>query len=262
MTNQYSLDNDIKFLAKSEIRLKILSELQKKPKSVKELVKVTNITYSSISSNLAKLEEHHHISKHKNKYRINPLSEVYFKNLMEFKMSIDLINDYNDFWDKHNIEQLSLSSIQNITDLNNSTLIETTPLDIYKTHNTIKEYILKTKSLKAIFPYLHPEYPQLVENILKNEGEVEMIIPKSMFKEILMKIDGEIRKNAAENGKLKVYTAKEDLKIYLTICDDTMSLGLFKSDDSFDQNRLLLSSNEKSQEWANNVFETIKHEMG
>ena len=38
--NQYSLDNDIKFLAKSEIRLKILSELQKKPKSVKELEKL------------------------------------------------------------------------------------------------------------------------------------------------------------------------------------------------------------------------------
>lgn len=261
MINQYSLNNDIKFLAKSEIRLKILSELQKKPKSVKELVKITNITYSSISSNLAKLEEHHHISKHKNKYHINPLSEIYFKNLMEFKKSIDLINDYNDFWDKHNIEQLSINSIQNITDLNESIVIETTPIDIYKTHNTIKEYMLETRSLKAIFPYLHPEYPQLVENILKRDGEVEMIIPKSMFKEIVTKIDGEIRKNAAKNGNLRVYTSKEDLKIYLTICDDAMSLGLFKSDGSFDQNRLLLCSNEKSQKWANNVFETMKHKM-
>ena len=115
--SQYSLDNDIKFLAKSEIRLKILSELQKKPKSVKELVKITNITYSSISSNLSKLEEHNHITKSKNKYCINPLSEICFKNLMEFKRSIDLINDYNDFWDKHDIDQLSINSIQNITDL-------------------------------------------------------------------------------------------------------------------------------------------------
>lgn len=261
MKNQYILNNDIKFLAKSEIRLKILSELQKKPKSVKELVKITNITYSSISSNLAKLEEHHHISKQKNKYHINPLSEIHFKNLMEFKRSIDLINDYNDFWDKHNIEQLSINSMQNITDLRDSTLIETTPLDIYKTHNTIKEHMIETQTLKAVFPYLHPEYPHLIENILKKGGVVEMIIPKNMFKEIVLKIDDEIRKSASRKGKLKVYTAKDDLKIYLTICDDTMSLGLFKSDGSFDQNRLLLSSSEKSQDWANNVFETIKHEM-
>ena len=52
MIKQYDLNNEIKFFAKSEIRLKILSELQKEPKSVKELVNKTNITYSSISSNL------------------------------------------------------------------------------------------------------------------------------------------------------------------------------------------------------------------
>lgn len=259
--SQYSLDNDIKFLAKSEIRLKILSELQKKPKSVKELVKITNITYSSISSNLSKLEEHNHITKSKNKYCINPLSEICFKNLMEFKRSIDLINDYNDFWDKHDIDQLSINSIQNITDLKDSTLIETTPLDIYKTHNTIKGHILETQNLKAIFPYLHPEYPQLIENILKREGSVEIVVPKSMSKEIIHGIDGQTRKNASKEGNFRIYAAKNDLKLYLTICDDAMSLGLFKNDNSFDQNRLLISANEKSQKWARNLFETIKQNM-
>ena len=63
MINHYTLNNDITFLAKSEIRLKILSELQKKPRSVKELVNVTKITYSSITSNLTKLEENDHITK-------------------------------------------------------------------------------------------------------------------------------------------------------------------------------------------------------
>ena len=48
MISQYDLNSEIKFFAKSEIRLKILSELQKEPKSVKELVNKTNITYSSI----------------------------------------------------------------------------------------------------------------------------------------------------------------------------------------------------------------------
>ena len=84
MINHYTLNNDITFLAKSEIRLKILSELQKKPRSVKELVNVTKITYSSISSNLTKLEENDHITKKKNRYHLNPLSEIYYENLMHF----------------------------------------------------------------------------------------------------------------------------------------------------------------------------------
>ncbi|WP_407422642.1 helix-turn-helix transcriptional regulator [Methanobrevibacter sp.] len=261
MISHYTMNNDITFLAKSEIRLKILSELQKKPKSVKELVNATKITYSSISSNLTKLEENNHITKKKNKYHLNPLSEIYYENLMDFKISVDLINDYNDFWNNHNIDQLSIDSVQNIIDLKDSKLVKTTPLDIYKTHNVNREHMMESNNVKAIFPYLHPEYPQLIEHILKNEGKVELIIPRNMFQELILKINGKVRKKAAKNGKLKVYTTKDDLKLYLTLCDYTMSLGLFKSDGSFDQNRLLISESEESQFWAENLFESIKQKV-
>ena len=65
-------------------------------------------------------------------------------------------------------------------------------------------------------------------------------------------------KKASKTRKLKIYPANNDLKVYLTICDESMSLGLFKDDGSFDQNRILISENEKPQKWAGNLFETIK----
>ena len=261
MINHYTLNNDITFLAKSEIRLKILSELQKKPRSVKELVNVTKITYSSISSNLTKLEENDHITKKKNRYHLNPLSEIYYENLMDFKVSMDLIENFDDFWRNHNIDQLTIDSVQNIIDLKDSELVKTTPLDIYKTHNVNKENILNSDNIKAIFPYLHPEYPQLLENILKKQGKVELIIPKNMFKELIFEISNNVRKKATKDKKLKVYTTEDDLKLYLTLCDGTMSLGLFKNDGSFDQNRLLISESKKAQLWAENLFESVKQQV-
>ena len=36
MINSYDLNNEIQFLAKSEIRLKIIGELEKNPKTVKD----------------------------------------------------------------------------------------------------------------------------------------------------------------------------------------------------------------------------------
>ena len=180
---------------------------------------------------------------------------------MEFKNSVDLINNFNEFWNKHNINQLSINSMQNINDLKNSELVETTPLDIYRTHNTIKENILQSKTIKAIFPYLHPDYPLLIENIIEENGNVEIIIPKNMFNGIISEIDKDKRKAAVKNGNLKVHTTTKELNLYLIICDETMSLGLFKSDGSFDQNRLLTSSCEKSQKWANDLFNFIKDEV-
>ena len=36
------------------------------------------------------------------------------------------------------------------------------------------------------------------------------------------------------NHKLQIYSYKEDLNLYLTLCDGNMSLGLFKTDGSFE----------------------------
>ncbi|AMD17929.1 ArsR family transcriptional regulator [Methanobrevibacter sp. YE315] len=254
-------NKDIKFLAKSEIRLKILSELNNHPNNVRGIVKNTKITYSSVSSNISKLEQNNHIKKIKNKYYINPMSEIYFKTLMDFKNSADLISDYESFWGKHNINQLNIESINNINDLKDSKLIETTPIDIYKTHNTIKKQLIETNSLKAIFPYMHPDYPQLIENILKNEGHVELIMPKDIYRAIMTHITRQVRRDALRQNRLEVDIVKKNPQLYLTICDESMSLGLFKNDGSFDQNRILISDNEKSQDWALNLFEDIKNEV-
>lgn len=259
MYNHNEINDDIRFLAQSEIRLKILSELYKRPNDVRGLVKKTKITYSSVSSNVNKLEENEYIKKVEKKYYMNPMAEIYFKTLMDFKKSIDIISNYNSFWNKHNITQLSIDSMKNITDLNNTQLIETTPLDIYKTHNTTKSQLVESKDVKAVFPYLHPEYPELIETILKNEGSVELIIPKTLLKAIVNPIDNAVRQAAIKKGNLKVYTVRTELNLYLTICDEKMSLGLFKNDGSFDQNRILISDDEKSHEWAEELFKHVKH---
>ena len=261
MDTSNNIDNDIKFLAKSEIRLKILNELDKHPDNVRGIVKKTNIAYSSVSSNIGKLENHDYITKVENKYYINPMTQVYYKTLMDFKSSVELVTDYDSFWNKHNLNQLSITSIKRITDLKNSELIETTPIDIYKTHNTIKNQIMNSKNIKAIFPYLHPEYPNLIEGILKNNGTVELIVPKSIFKELLFRVNDNVRRTALRYKKLKVYSFKNDLNLYLTICDENMSLGLFKNDGSFDQNRVLVSNDEQSHEWAEELFNHIKKQV-
>jgi len=261
MYSQNEINSDIRFLAKSEIRLKILSELDNYPDNVRGLVKRTEITYSSISSNVNKLEENNYIKKIKNKYHINPMAKIYFNTLMEFKNSVDIINDFNSFWYKHDLNQLSIDAVKNITDLKDSKLIETTPLDIYKTHNTIKKQLIESTNVKAIFPYLHPEYPELIEEILKNGGSIELIVPKNIMKALMEPIDKDLKNDAIKNDKLKLYSASNDLHLYLTVCDEKMSLGLFKNDDSFDQNRILISQDSKSYQWADELFNHVKHRV-
>ena len=55
MHNHSEINEEIRFLAQSEIRLKILSELYEQPNNISGLVKKTQITYSSVSSNVNQL---------------------------------------------------------------------------------------------------------------------------------------------------------------------------------------------------------------
>ena len=79
--------------------------------------------------------------------------------------------------------------------------------------------------------------------------------------EILKNYISELIGELLKNKKLKIHTVKNDLKIYLTICDDEMSLGLFKNDNSFDQNRILISSAKQARRWAEKLFAQIKEEL-
>ena len=52
-----------------------------------------------------------------------------------------------------------------------------------------------------------------------------------------------------------------DFNEFLLLCTDkNMILGFFKDDGTYDQNRLLTSSNDECIKWANDLFENFKKE--
>lgn len=255
------VQEEIKFLTKSEIRLEILQCLEEAPYTVKEIVENTGMTYSSVSSNVNKLKKNRNIYKKDNKFRISYLTRIYFENIAHFNQSLEVITNFEEFWNKHNISNLDYESIKNIIDLHDSELVKSTSTDIYKTYNTVKAQIVNSKKIEAIFPYLHPDFPKLVEDELRKGAEIDLILNDAIYKSLMLGIDGDLRKKCIRNKKLKIHTVKDDLEIYLTICDNEMSLGLFKNDNSFDQNRILISSNKKAIKWAERLFKQIKENL-
>ncbi len=258
ITEKEYIDRNIFFILKSEIRLNILSELNKEPQSIGDIVNKTKMAYSSVSSNMHRLEYYNHVKRVDKKYEINPMTRIFINQIIEFKKSIDVVKNFDTFWYKHDIKYISSESIEDITYLYESKLIETNPVDIYKTHDIIKNQLKQATNIKAVFPYIHPEYPQLIENILKNNGHIELIMNKTIYQGIIYKIDEKLRRDNIKEGNLKITLLNNDLEIYLLICDDTMNLGLFKNDGSYDQNRILNSTSKESIKWANRLFETIK----
>lgn len=84
-TKVENINQKIQFLTKSGIRLHILNILSKNPQNIKELVNTTQITYSTLSSNLHKLQQEKYIQKIKNKYYLTQTTKMYLNIILEFK---------------------------------------------------------------------------------------------------------------------------------------------------------------------------------
>ena len=81
---------------------------------------------------------------------------------------------------------------------------------------------------------------------------------KNIYLGLISQMNPDLKNKSIRNGSLNVHILKDNLDIYLLICDNTMNLGLFKNDGSYDQNRILNSDDLESLKWANTLFENIK----
>lgn len=212
--NLKTIEEEMKFFTKSGIRLKILTCLNKYPYSIKEIVNSTGLTYSSVSSNIGKLQNKGHVYKENNKFKIQPVSKIYLKNVLEFNKAIQIISNFDKFWNKHNINFINKSLLKNITELYNSKIVESTSIDIYKTHNIIKERLMSSKNVKAIFPYLHPDYPLIIENLIFKNSKAELTVNKDIYQELFNGIDKKNMKKLIKIKKLK-YIPQKSLLDYI-----------------------------------------------
>ena len=256
--NSYEyIENDLKFFINSKIRMKILNCLLHGSSSMKEIHTKANLTYSSISNNMHKLEERGYVTRILGKYRLNNLIKIKFEDMIDFNDSIDVINEYSDFWAYHNTESIDIESLCKISQLKASKIIKSDPTDIYKTHNCFK-YLLKESSyVKSIFPFIHPEYYSIFENLIKNEADIEFLLPKSIASSFIKSMDTNLTKKAFNNGKLEIKSL-DHIEFALTIANNFVSFGLFKDDNSYDQNRILISKSQEAIDWGNKTFEIYK----
>ena len=208
------VEDDLKFLNNSEIRLKVLVDLLDGPLKIRDINRSSLLSYSSISSNVHKLCEEGYVEKIHNSFQLTNLGFIYITILMDFHDVVTTISNFSDFWLDHDISSLS------------------------------------------IFPYMHPEYPKLIRRLILKGVKVELLVSKGILESFVRDIGRDVVKKGLADGNFSLKYLEEDIKIALAISNKFVSVGLFKMDGTYDQNRLLLSDKQKAIDWGLNLFKS------
>jgi len=254
--NMYeTIKDEIKFFVSSEARFNILRYLAEFPVAMKELYNKTNFSYSAITSNVSKLHSNNYLAKNKGKYKATDLTKIKLINLGHLNDSLYVINECSSFWENHDISAIPLKSLGNLRDLKGAHVIETSQTDIYKINNEIKNILESSKNIKCVFPFLHPDFPLTFEDLLREGCNIELFFVKEITMDFIKSMEFKIIKEAIQNKNLKIESLPSNMNILLIVTENTLALGLFKDDESFDQNRLLISKEKNSIKWGNKIFE-------
>ena len=246
--------DELKFLNNSEIRLKVLVDLLNGPLKIRDIDRRSLLSYSSISSNIHKLCDEGYVEKIHNSFQLTNLGLIYITVLLDFHDMISAISDFSDFWLDHDISSLSHDDLNKLSSLEGSELIRCSSMDIYRTHKEFKRLFKNSKHLKVIFPYLHPEYPKLIRRLILKGIKVQLIVSKDILDAFIKDIGNDVVKKGIADGNFSIKYLNENIKIALAISNEFVSVGLFKLDGTYDQNRLLLSDKEKAINWGLNLF--------
>ena len=248
------VEDELKFLNNSEIRLKVLVDLLNGPLKIRDINRNSLLSYSSVSSNVHKLCKDGYVEKIHNSFQLTNLGYIYITILMDFHDVMSTISDFSDFWLDHDISSLSLEDLRKLSSLEGSELIKCNYTDIYKTHKEFKRVFKDSKYLKVIFPYMHPEYPKLIRRLILKGVRVELIVSQGILTSFVKDIGKDVVKKGLSDGNFSLKYIDEDIKIALAVSNQFVSIGLFKSDGTYDQNRLLLSEKQKAILWALTIF--------
>ncbi len=249
LENYESISKEVKYLTNSLSRLKVMATLSESPKNMKQLTDVTGLSYGSISSSLHDLELEGYVYRESNKYFLSNSLKLQIENILELNEIIEVINKFFNILDKHLVCMIPNQSVAELYLIGQASLIESGGIDAYRTYNYIETMLKEAESVKCILPFNYENFNLLLDELVTNKKSVEAIVPDDLLHIF------------EENSKIdKLSSFKKENNFLLIITDKVMILGLFKEDGDFDQNRLLVSKNENSLVWANNLFKNFKKE--
>jgi len=241
---------------RSELKLKILLNLLNGERKIAELRSGVETRDTTILHILEEFGDLGLITKSQGVYRLSSLGLLETKVFKELISTTEVIEKFKDFWLSHNVAGIPLYLLLNLGALSNASIVRTEATDLNLVHEKIVNILKSSKRIMGISPVFHGDYVPVVEKSLKEGNSVTLIFTSKVLKKTLALAEIGIIKKYVLEGNLKIFL-NEDVKIALTVAENSFSLGLFNLNGEYDYGIDLMSTSKEAIEWGEHLFEDV-----
>jgi len=123
-----------------------------------------------------------------------------------------------------------------------------------RVHLTFQQLLLTSRRVRGVSPIFHSDYVGAFQRLLSEGATVELILTSGVLDRTLTLADTEQIIDYIKRDKLRIFLTDE-LKIALTVTENSFSMGLFTKDGEYDYSRDLVSNSPKAIEWGEELFQ-------
>ncbi|MBU4534591.1 MAG: DUF1724 domain-containing protein [Euryarchaeota archaeon] len=251
------VQDDLKFMIKSRIRLNILSSILEYPKAMKEIKEENDLSFAAISNNMKRLLEENMVIKVEDKYLISQIGFLKLYSLMDFLKLMSSTKKFEELWLNHDIEGIPDFLLEDMGALEDSELIKANYKDVFKPYTEYSKLLENVNEIKGVSPFFNPSDVDLFDELSGKGIKIDLIITKEVLEQIIKtskikEIFKDLKMLMDKNLSIWIYNKK--ISVAFTVSDNFLSLGLMNDDGTYDQNRDLVSSSNDAVNWSNNLF--------
>lgn len=252
----------IKYLLTSAMRSKLLLAIYEDAKNLDELRNELKKPSATILHGLKELESINLIRKVQKSYELTSNGFLLTTNMVKLIENWYAINKNKLFWNSHSLSGIPDDILKDIYLLKNAEYITSTTSDLSNAFNSYIKLISNAKKLKIILPiYSENHFKHLIRLLKTNKlKKLELIVSEEILKTI--RKNDQFKNELLENDKVEIFCIKRNLEVFLTYCDDFMSLTLFFKDGHYDDSQILIAKDENAIKWAKTLEKTYKKNRG
>ena len=241
---------DVKYILTSSMRAKLLLAVYEIPKNLDELRNELKKPSATILHGLKELETINLVRKAQKYYELTSNGYLLTTNMIKLIENWYALNKSEAFWDNHDLTDIPDEIIKNIYLLKDAEYIKSTTSDLSIAFNSYIKLISKARKLQIILPiYSENHFKHIIGLLDKNKiEELNLIVSEEIYNSITK--NEVFKKELLENKKVKLHVINHNLKIFLTISEEFMSLTLFFKDGHYDDSQILIGKDKNALKWA------------
>jgi predicted transcriptional regulator len=241
-------------LFRSQLKLDILSSLLRGDKKLSALQEELGSSGSTIIHALTELESLRLTGQDGKQYKLTPLGVIEAQLIEGVSSNVRVLEKYQGFWLGHDVAGIPSHLLRRMGALEDSTLVQNDSVELNRVHLNFQQILLTSRTVRGLSPIFHPDFVGVFQRLLGEGATAELILTSGVLDKTLSLADAEQFAGYIERGRLRIFMADE-LRVALTVTENSFSMGLFSLNGEYDYSRDLVSNSRRAIEWGGELFQ-------